>query len=187
MLNRMDRDDAIAELRRVKRLRERADAAQKAATEATEPAVVAALRAGLRPVEIVKECGVSDSYVRGVRRANEIPANPSYANLKPPTRTKAAPAKRVAPSASEPEPWAEPSPLMRPLAQISEAELPARIREMRLPDQQAIVAQIRRAYPTWHDETRAEVAAAPPLFHDGLEIKRAKDAGILDDLGVELP
>lgn len=115
MLSHMNRDDAIAELRRVKRLRERADAAQKAATEATEPAVAAALNAGLRPVEIVKECGVSDSYVRGVRRANKIPANPSYANLKPPTRTKAPAAEDAAPTSHEPEPWAEPSVLTSPL------------------------------------------------------------------------
>ena len=107
MLTRMDRDEAIAELRRVKRLRERADAAQKAATEATEPAVAAALKVGLRPVEIVKECGVSDSYVRGVRRANKIPANPSYANLKPPVRPRTP--EDDAPAVREPEPWAEPS------------------------------------------------------------------------------
>ena len=79
----MATDPVILDLRRVKRLREAADAAQKAATDATEPAIVAALEAGMGAARIASESGVSDSHVRAVRRKHDLPANPSYAHLKP--------------------------------------------------------------------------------------------------------
>jgi hypothetical protein len=186
MLTRMDRDEAIAELRRVKRLRERAEAARNAATKATDPAIADALRAGLRPVEIVAECGVSDSHVRAVRRANKIPPNPSYANLTPPVRTKTPPTTDARPT-REAEPWAEPSPPLRPLATLSEAQLPARIRELPPPRVAAIIAEIRREMPTFYEQALAEAAGAPPLFRDLLVIKHAQDDGVLEDLGIELP
>lgn len=182
----MDKDEAIAELRRIKRLRERAEAAQKAATEATEPAIVGALRAGMRPVEIVNESGVSDSYVRSVRRANKIAPNPSYANLTPPRRTKPS-AAQPEPAAPEPEPWAEPSALRPALTVPSETELPTRYRTLPPPLVADTVKRIARGYPTWHEEVRAEVVGVPPLFQDLLEIKRAHEARILDELGIELP
>lgn len=84
----MATDPVILDLRRVKRLREAAAAAQQAATEATEPAIVAALKAGIGPARIAAEAGVSDSHVRAVRREHKIAANPSYAHLKPPTTSK---------------------------------------------------------------------------------------------------
>lgn len=77
----MATDPLIHELRRVRRLRE-------AAAAATEPAIVAALKAGIKPSQIAAELGVSDSHVRAVRRLHGLPANPSYAHLKPPTREK---------------------------------------------------------------------------------------------------
>lgn len=86
----MSKDEAEQRLKTLKRLRARAKAAQKAATEATEPTVLYALEQGLGPALISELGGVSDGYVRGVRRAHELPANPSYAGLKPPTRTKRA-------------------------------------------------------------------------------------------------
>lgn len=84
----MPTDPVILELRRVKRLRDAAAVAQEAATKATEPAIVAALKAGIGPAQIAEESGVSDSHVRAVRRQHGIPANPSYAHLRPPTREK---------------------------------------------------------------------------------------------------
>lgn len=84
----MATDPVVLELRRVRRLREAAATAQKAATDATEPAIAAALKAGVVPSVIATEAGVSDSYVRAVRRERKIPANPSYAHLQPPVRAK---------------------------------------------------------------------------------------------------
>lgn len=187
MLTRMDRDEAIAELRRVKRLRERADAARDAATKATDPAIAAALRVGLRPVEIVAECGVSDSHVRSVRRANKIPPNPSYANLTPPTRTKAQSANDAVPAGREPEPWAEPSPSMRPMNIPTEEQLPTRIRNIHPGQAKDIVTAVGRGFPTWLQEARDRVADMPLPLHDFLIIKQAQDAGILADLGIDLP
>lgn len=82
----MPTDPLILDLRRLRKLREIAAAAQDAATKANEPAIVAALKGGITPTVIAAEAGVSDSHVRAVRRKYELPANPSYAHLKPPTR-----------------------------------------------------------------------------------------------------
>lgn len=86
----MDRNEALAHLDQVRRLRDKAEAAQKAATDATEPAIVAALEAKISPTEIAARLGVSDSHVRTVRRKRELPANPSYAHLRPPKAEKGA-------------------------------------------------------------------------------------------------
>lgn len=85
----MDREEALAQLDHVKRLRDRAEAAQKAATDATEPAIVSALKADIKPTEIAARTGVSDSHVRAVRRKHKLPANPSYAHLNPAANAKA--------------------------------------------------------------------------------------------------
>lgn len=77
----MNRDEALAKLHQVKRLRERAAAE-------TEPAIVEALRAGIRPAEVADAIGVSDSHVRALRRKHDLPANPSYAHLQPAVRAK---------------------------------------------------------------------------------------------------
>lgn len=82
----MSKDEAEKRLKALKRLRDRAKAAQKAATDATEPTVVYALEQGLGPARIAELGGVSDGYVRGVRRDHEIPADPRYAHLRPPSR-----------------------------------------------------------------------------------------------------
>ena len=87
----MPTDPLILDLRRVRKLRDAAAAAQEAATKATEPAIVAALKAGIGPAEIAAESGVSDSHVRAVRRRAGLPANPSYAHLRPPTRQEGSP------------------------------------------------------------------------------------------------
>ncbi len=87
----MPTDPLIAELRRIKHLRTLAADAQKAATEATEPAVLAAIKAGISPTVIAAESGVSDSHVRRVRREHGLPADPRYAHLQPPVRVKAEP------------------------------------------------------------------------------------------------
>lgn len=79
----MDREEALAQLDHVKRLRDRAGAVQQTATDATEPAIVDALKAGIKPTEVAARIGVSDSHVRTVRRKHGLPANPSYAHLKP--------------------------------------------------------------------------------------------------------
>lgn len=77
----MDREEALAKLHHVKRLRERAAAE-------TEPAIVDALKAGVRPAEVATAIGVSDSHVRALRRKHDLPANPSYAHLKPTAHAK---------------------------------------------------------------------------------------------------
>lgn len=182
----MDRDEAIAELRRVKRQRERAEAARTNAAKATREAIIAALKAQIGPSEIATECGVTDSHVRAVRRDAKIPANPSYAKLKPPVRTNSA-AATATPVERKPEPWAGSSTLRPALAVPSERELPTRYRELPAPFVGDTVKRIARGYPTWHEETRAAVAGAPLLFQDLLEIKRAHEAQILDELGIELP
>jgi len=74
----MDREEALAKLHHVKRLRERAAAE-------TEPAIVAALEAGIGPAEVAAAIGVSDSHVRALRRKHNLPPHPSYAHLKPAT------------------------------------------------------------------------------------------------------
>lgn len=75
----MDRDEALAKLHQIKKARERA------ASE-TEPAIVAALRAGIGPAEVAAAIGVSDSHVRALRRKHDIAPDPRYAHLKPPTK-----------------------------------------------------------------------------------------------------
>lgn len=124
---------------------------------------------------LAEEAGVppDERYVKAakVRKARE--ATPATVTAEAPVR--------------EPGPWAEPSPSMRPLSVPSEGELPADIRAIHPGVAADIVEKIRRGFPTWHDETRAMVSDAPPLFQNLLEIKRARDAGVLDDLGVALP
>ncbi len=77
----MDREEALAKLRQVKQLRKRAAAE-------TEPAIVDALEAGIRPAEVANAIGVSDSHVRALRRKHDLPANPSYAHLNPASHPK---------------------------------------------------------------------------------------------------
>lgn len=77
----MDREEALAKLHHVKRLRERAAAE-------TEPAIVAALKAGIGPTEVAGAIGVSDSHVRALRRKHNLPPHPSYAHLKPESSSK---------------------------------------------------------------------------------------------------
>jgi DNA-binding NarL/FixJ family response regulator len=84
----VDHEGEITQLRTARRLRDEAAEAQKAATTAMESAVVAALRAGMKPTEITAEAEVSDSHVRALRRKHNIPADPRYAHLKPPVLPK---------------------------------------------------------------------------------------------------
>lgn len=181
----MDRQEVLAELARVKRLRERAAAAQEAATKATDPAIVDALKAGLGPTEIGDAAGVSDGYVRGVRRKHGLPANPSYAGLTPPKRTpKAKTAAPVeAPSqVREPEPWASPSLLTptNPGPAVSD-----RILRIPPPASAQLVRTIAERNPQWHGEQQRQMAASaiPELKWPYVEIERALDptVGILDE------
>jgi hypothetical protein len=80
----MTTDPIALELIRLRRLREAAQAARDAATEALEPTIIAALTAGWRVVDIARTSEVSDSYIRGLRRKAGLPAHPSYAHLTPP-------------------------------------------------------------------------------------------------------
>jgi len=87
----MATDHIITNLRHIRRLRREATTAQERVNEVLEPGILAALKAGISPVTIAAECGVSDSYVRGVRRKHGLPADPRYAHLQPPVRVKAEP------------------------------------------------------------------------------------------------
>jgi hypothetical protein len=166
----------IAELRRVKRLRKTAETAQADATKATEPAIVAALKAGHGPSVIAAECGVTDSHVRAVRRKHNLPANPSYANLTTPTTRQ----KPEAPL-REPEPWAAPS-VLHPDAGPDVSALAVRIPP---PDAARLVRMIADRNGIWHAEQQQEMAAAgiPLPKRPYVEIGRALDPsiGIIDE------
>lgn len=73
----------------LKSLRVEAEALQAIVTRETEPVVLRALRQRIGPSEIAKLGGVSDSYVRSVRRKHGLPADPRYAHLKPAPRNAA--------------------------------------------------------------------------------------------------
>lgn len=79
----MDREEVLAQLDQIKRLRDDVEDAKQAVSDATEATIVDALKAGIGPTEIAAHAGVSDSHVRAVRRMHGLPANPSYAHLNP--------------------------------------------------------------------------------------------------------
>lgn len=176
----MTPDEALAALDELRAARE----AGEAAVKATPDAVKAALAAGNTAAEVARRIGMSEGYVRKFRREAGL-QDKRYAHLKPPAATPE-PAPH-APAMREPEPWAGSSTLRPALAVPSERELPTRYRELPQPFVGDAVKRIARGYPTWHEETRAAVAGAPLLFQDLLEIKRAHEAQILDELGIELP
>lgn len=165
----METDPTLTALDRLRRRRE----AGEAATKATPGAIVAALEAGNTAAEIARRLGISEGYVRGIRRDKNL-QDPRYAHLKPPPRVES--------PVREPEPQAESSPSVP-----TWEDLPDRFRNLPALLAADTVAKVRGEYPTWHDETRALIAEFPPSFHDALEIKRASDAGILNDLGIRLP
>ena len=71
--------DALAVLDKLRRDRMEGKAAKKA----TPDAIVAALKAGKTAAEIARHLGVSEGYVRGIRREKGL-QDPRYAHLKPP-------------------------------------------------------------------------------------------------------
>ena len=75
----METDPTLAALDSLRRKRE----AGKAAEKATPGAIEDALRAGKSAAEIARHLGVSESYVRGIRRAKGL-QDRRYAHLKPP-------------------------------------------------------------------------------------------------------
>jgi DNA-binding CsgD family transcriptional regulator len=173
----METDPTLKALDRLRRRRE----AGEAATKATPDAIVAALEAGNTAAEIARRLGISEGYVRGIRREKKL-QDPRYAHLKPPPREESAPPIK-APPARGPEPQAEASP-----SAPTWEELPDRFRKLPSLLAADTVARICGEHPTWHEETRALIADFfPPSFHDALEIKRASDAGILDDMDIRLP
>lgn len=87
----MTTDHIIENLRHIKHLRQEAIAAQERVNEALEPGIVAALKGGVSPTTVAAESGVSDSYVRQLRRKHNLPADPRYAHLQPPLRVKTEP------------------------------------------------------------------------------------------------
>jgi hypothetical protein len=74
------------DLDRVGRQRRAANEARDAAAEATEQVIVRALKAAVRPADIAKRLDVTDSFVRKIRAAHNLPADPRYASVRPPTR-----------------------------------------------------------------------------------------------------
>jgi hypothetical protein len=167
----MDRDEAIAELRRVRRQRERAENARTAAAKATRAAIVAALKAEIGPSEIAAECGVTDSHVRAVRRGAQIPANPSYAALKPPVRTKA-PAPGASAQESAPFPAAIPA----------HAPVAADIAGLPRPHIDKLAAEIKkRQGAQWINEVRDLHPADDPELWSYRIVEHARDAGLVPE------
>lgn len=68
--------DARVRLAELKLLRIEADALQRIAAESIETEVLRALRDGLGPSEIARLGGISDSYVRTLRRKRELSTPP---------------------------------------------------------------------------------------------------------------
>jgi hypothetical protein len=77
------------DLDRVGRQRRAAAEARDAAAEATEQVIVRALKESVRPSDIAKRLDVTDSFVRKIRAAHNLPADPRYATVKPPARKSA--------------------------------------------------------------------------------------------------
>lgn len=77
----MEKDPVFAALDALRRKRE----IGKAAEEATPGAIVDALKAGKTAADIARHLGVSEGYVRGIRRENKL-QDPRYAHLEPPRR-----------------------------------------------------------------------------------------------------
>lgn len=71
--------DALAVLDKLRRDRNEGRAAKRA----TPGAIVDALKAGKTAADIARHLGVSEGYVRGIRRENKL-QDPRYAHLKPP-------------------------------------------------------------------------------------------------------
>ena len=69
-------DDQRAEIRRAVARYARTERAHQAAQEALIIAVVAALRAGVSPTEVVELSGFSATYARRIARENGIPPAP---------------------------------------------------------------------------------------------------------------
>jgi DNA-binding CsgD family transcriptional regulator len=78
----METDPTFAALDALRRKRE----AGKAAEKATPTAIVDALKAGKTAADIARHLGVSEGYVRGIRRENKL-QDPRYAHLQPPRPT----------------------------------------------------------------------------------------------------
>ena len=75
----METDPTLKALDALKRRRE----AGEEAVKATPAAIVAALKAGHSAAEIARRVGVSEGYVRGIRRENGL-QDERYAHLRPP-------------------------------------------------------------------------------------------------------
>ncbi len=76
---RMETDPTFKALDALKRKRE----AGEEAVKSTPAAIVDALKAGKTAADIARHLGVSEGYVRGIRRANGL-QDPRYAHVKPP-------------------------------------------------------------------------------------------------------
>lgn len=77
----METDPTFAGLESLRRKRE----AGKAAEKATPAAIVDALKAGKTAADIARHLGVSEGYVRGIRRLNGL-QDQRYAHVQPPKR-----------------------------------------------------------------------------------------------------
>jgi hypothetical protein len=75
----METDPILAALDALRRKRE----AGETAVKATPGAIEGALKAGKTAAEIARHLGVSEGYVRGIRREKGL-QDPRYAHLKPP-------------------------------------------------------------------------------------------------------
>jgi hypothetical protein len=176
-------DDDLARLdkatAKVKRARTALRDAETEARRVVGEALKSAVTEGRSRTEVQRRSPFSPPVVRAIGEDAGVVPDERY--VRAPKTTPAAPAVRG------PEVWPEATASVRPLSVPSEDELPADIRSIHPGLAAEIVDKIRRGFPTWHDENRDMVASAPPLFQNLLEIKRARDAGILDDLGIVLP
>ena len=160
------RENALDALDDAGRARARADAAVKKAAKQQEDAVVAGYKAGISVAEMHRRVGLSESYIRSIRRDHELPAHPSYADLTPPVR--GGRKRAVEPAAHQPTP--EPEAEEADIASLGErvASLPS-ARLIVLLDAVEGTAAHRSRFPrlaviteaeAWHDAAVELVTAA---------------------------
>lgn len=148
------RQDLEAELDRIGEQRHLAQAALQSAVKATDPAIVRALKAGFGPSEISRRLGITDSYVRKVRRLEKIPADPRYAHLKPPERGAEIDARNEVPE-NPPGEWDSLLP-----AVPARPNVPARIADIPLPEVDRLAQLARKRRPDWYAEFARELQSS---------------------------
>lgn len=154
----MDKDEykaALAEYAAIGDARAANDAEREALSERANAAVIEGLERGIKPADLARSLRYTDGYIRKLGRANGIKADPRYADLKPPSRSKHA----TEPVVEERNPVSEPvieiengkAEVYRLASTIANGPvpLPARSTETVEAREQRLVGDLRKKYPAW--------------------------------------